>query len=97
VQFVVADFMLGNTFSFVVFNLIDVRNYLLRVMDWQLQWIELHGDRGGFDDPAMVCGVGSIDGMSFVFIGQQKGRNTKENIHRNFAMPMPNGYVYVRR
>jgi acetyl-CoA carboxylase alpha subunit len=71
VQFVVADFMLGNTFSFVVFNLIDVRNYLLRVMDWQLQWIELHGDRGGFDDPAMVCGVGSIDGMSFVFIGQQ--------------------------
>jgi acetyl-CoA carboxylase carboxyl transferase subunit alpha len=66
-------------------------------MDLQLQWIELHGDRGGFDDPAMVCGVGSIDGMSFVFIGQQKGRNTKENIHRNFAMPMPNGYVYVRR
>ena len=61
-----------------------------------MQWIELHGDRGGFDDPAMVCGIGSMDGMSFMFIGQQKGRNTKENIHRNFAMPMPNGYTYVQ-
>lgn len=60
-----------------------------------LQWIELHGDRGGFDDPALVCGIGSMDGMSFVFIGHQKGRNTKENIHRNFAMPMPNGYVFT--
>jgi acetyl-CoA carboxylase carboxyl transferase subunit alpha len=64
-------------------------DHVLNITD---SWIELHGDRGGFDDPAMVCGVGSIDGMSFVFIGQQKGRNTKENIHRNFAMPMPNGY-----
>jgi len=60
-----------------------------------LQWIELHGDRGGFDDPALVCGIGSMDGMSFMFIGHQKGRNTKENIHRNFAMPMPNGYVFT--
>ncbi|KAG0584737.1 hypothetical protein M758_3G232200 [Ceratodon purpureus] len=64
-------------------------DHVLNITD---SWIELHGDRGGFDDPAMVCGIGSMDGMGFVFIGQQKGRNTKENIHRNFAMPMPNGY-----
>lgn len=37
-----------------------------------------------------------MDGMSFVYIGHQKGRNTKENIFRNFGMPMPNGYVYTR-
>lgn len=41
------------------------------------QFVELHGDRGGLDDPAMVCGLGSIDGVSFMFIGHQKGRNTK--------------------
>ena len=39
--------------------------------------MELHGDRGGLDDPAMVCGIGSMDGVSFMFIGHQKGRNTK--------------------
>ena len=38
--------------------------------------MELHGDRAGLDDPAVVCGIGSIDGTSFMFIGQQKGRNT---------------------
>ena len=42
-----------------------------------LQFVELHGDRGGLADPAMVCGLGSIDGVSFMFIGHQKGRNTK--------------------
>lgn len=56
------------------------------------KFVELHGDRGGLDDPAMVCGLGSIDGVSFMFIGHQKGRNTKENIYRNFGMPQPNGY-----
>jgi len=56
------------------------------------KWVELHGDRAGYDDPSLVCGVGSIDGTTFMFIGQQKGRNTKENIHRNFGMPTPNGY-----
>lgn len=66
--------------------------FLDHVMNMTDSWIELHGDRGGFDDPALVCGIGSMDGMSFMFIGHQKGRNTKENIHRNFAMPMPNGY-----
>lgn len=42
-----------------------------------LQFVELHGDRGGLDDPAMVCGIGSMEGVSFMFIGHQKGRNTK--------------------
>ncbi len=39
--------------------------------------MELHGDRAGLDDPAIVCGIGSMDGLPFMFIGQQKGRNTK--------------------
>jgi hypothetical protein len=41
------------------------------------KFVELHGDRAGLDDPAIVCGIGSLDGKSFMFIGQQKGRNTK--------------------
>jgi len=56
------------------------------------KWVELHGDRAGYDDPSLVCGLGSIDNVTFMFVGQQKGRNTKENIHRNFGMPTPNGY-----
>lgn len=44
------------------------------------------------DDPAIVCGIGTIDDLPFMFIGHQKGRNTKENIYRNFGMPQPNGY-----
>eukprot|EP00475_Leptophrys_vorax_P036051 TRINITY_DN6022_c0_g2_i1.p1 TRINITY_DN6022_c0_g2~~TRINITY_DN6022_c0_g2_i1.p1 ORF type:complete len:442 (-),score=39.43 TRINITY_DN6022_c0_g2_i1:356-1555(-) len=56
------------------------------------KWVELHGDRGGFDDPALVTGLGRIDGQSFMFMGHQKGRNTNENIYRNFGMPSPNGY-----
>ena len=56
------------------------------------KFVELHGDRAGLDDPAMVCGLASMDGVSFMFIGHQKGRNTKENIYRNFGMPQPNGY-----
>jgi acetyl-CoA carboxylase carboxyl transferase subunit alpha len=56
------------------------------------KWVELHGDRGGYDDPAMVCGVGVMEGETFMFIGHQKGRNTKENLERNFGMPTPAGY-----
>ena len=41
------------------------------------KFVELHGDRAGLDDQAIVCGIGSMDGMSFMFVGQQKGRNTK--------------------
>lgn len=56
------------------------------------KFVELHGDRGGYDDPAIVTGIGTIEGRRFLFIGQQKGRNTKENIQRNFGMPTPHGY-----
>eukprot|EP00877_Chromochloris_zofingiensis_P012081 jgi/Chrzof1/7126/Cz02g12030.t1_CAC2[v5.2] len=61
------------------------------------KFVELHGDRAGLDDPAIVCGIGSMDGVSFMFIGHQKGRNTKENIRRNFGMPQPNGYRKAMR
>lgn len=67
---------------------------ILNVTD---KFVELHGDRAGMDDPAIVCGIGSMDGVSFMFVGQQKGRNTKENIKRNFGMPQPNGYRKAMR
>jgi acetyl-CoA carboxylase carboxyl transferase subunit alpha len=53
---------------------------------------ELHGDRAYADDPAIVCGVARLDGRPVVVIGQQKGRDTKEKIRRNFGMPRPEGY-----
>lgn len=55
-------------------------------------FIEIHGDRNYADDKAVVTGFGTIDGHRFVLIGQQKGRDTKENIKRNFGMPHPEGY-----
>ncbi|XP_030450054.1 acetyl-coenzyme A carboxylase carboxyl transferase subunit alpha, chloroplastic [Syzygium oleosum] len=56
------------------------------------KFVELHGDRAGYDDPAIVTGIGTIDGERYMFMGHQKGRNTKENIQRNFGMPTPHGY-----
>jgi len=55
-------------------------------------FIELHGDRYFSDDSATVGGLGTIDGQNVMFIGQQKGRNTNENIYRNFGMMRPEGY-----
>lgn len=55
-------------------------------------FIELHGDRTVSDDKAMVGGFGSIDGQTFMIIGQQKGRNTKQRQMRNFGMANPEGY-----
>ena len=55
-------------------------------------FIELHGDRYFADDKAMVGGLGMIDGQKVLFIGQQKGRDTKEKLHRNFGMAHPEGY-----
>lgn len=55
-------------------------------------FVELHGDRGFGDDKAMVGGFGEIGGRSMVFIGQQKGRNTKQRQFRNFGMANPEGY-----
>lgn len=56
------------------------------------EFIELHGDRNVKDDKAMVGGFGSLDGKTVMFIGQQKGRNTKERKYRNFGMANPEGY-----
>ena len=55
-------------------------------------FLELHGDRTVKDDKAMVGGFGFIDGQSVMFIGQQKGINTKMRQYRNFGMPNPEGY-----
>ena len=55
-------------------------------------FLELHGDRGVKDDKAMIGGFGAIDGRSVMFIGQQKGINTKMRQYRNFGMPNPEGY-----
>lgn len=55
-------------------------------------WMELHGDRGGADDPALVGGIGKLGDQSVVFIGHQRGKDTKDNVARNFGMPSPGGY-----
>jgi len=53
---------------------------------------ELHGDRTYADDAAIVGGIARLDGMPVMIIGHQKGRDTRENIRRNFGMPRPEGY-----
>ena len=55
-------------------------------------WVELHGDRSGSDDQALVGGIGRIGKRSVLLLGQQKGRDTKENMARNFGMATPGGY-----
>ncbi len=58
---------------------------------------ELHGDRMYADDPAIVGGVGRLDGHAVMFIGHQKGRDTKERVRRNYGMPSPEGYRKAQR
>jgi acetyl-CoA carboxylase carboxyl transferase subunit alpha len=53
---------------------------------------ELHGDRAYADDPSIVGGIARLDGKPVMVIGQQKGRDTKEKVYRNFGMPRPEGY-----
>ena len=55
-------------------------------------WFEVHGDRNFRDDPALVCGFARFEGKPCCVIGHQKGRNTKQKVHRNFGMPNPEGY-----
>ena len=55
-------------------------------------WIELHGDRAFREDAAIVGGWARLDGETVMVIGQQRGRDTKENLKRNFGMPHPEGY-----
>ncbi len=64
-------------------------DYIERICD---SFMELHGDRRYADDHAIVAGLGKIDGRSVMIIGQQKGRDTKNKIYRNFGMPNPEGY-----
>jgi acetyl-CoA carboxylase carboxyl transferase subunit alpha len=55
-------------------------------------FIELHGDRTYRDDPSIVGGFCTLDGISFMVMGNQKGRNTADNVYRNFGSPHPEGY-----
>ena len=61
------------------------------------EWVELHGDRRGSDDQALVGGVGRIGEQGVVLLGHQKGRDTKENVARNFGMASPGGYRKAMR
>ena len=55
-------------------------------------WSEIHGDRSFADDPAIVCGMARFHGEEVVVIGQQKARDAKQRVYRNFGMPHPEGY-----
>jgi acetyl-CoA carboxylase carboxyl transferase subunit alpha len=64
-------------------------DYIQAITD---EWLELHGDRSGSDDPALIGGVARLNGRPVVMLGHQKGRDTKDNIIRNFGMASPGGY-----
>src|SRR5580692_6133145 len=64
-------------------------DYVERLMP---DFVELHGDRRFADDPAVVGGFGTFDGMPVLLLGHQKGRSTKEKVRRNFGQPKPEGY-----
>jgi acetyl-CoA carboxylase carboxyl transferase subunit alpha len=66
-----------------------LNDYVNLLMD---DFVELHGDRGFRDDPAIVGGIAQFDEWEVLVLGHQKGRNTKENMHRNFGMARPEGY-----
>ena len=69
-------------------------DYVERIFD---DFFELHGDRGRADDPALVTGLGKLDGRTIVLIGHQKGRDIKERATRNFGMAYPEGYRKAMR
>lgn len=69
-------------------------DYIKAIVD---DFVELHGDRAFRDDEAMVAGLGSIAGRSVAIVGHQKGRDTDENIRRNFGMAHPEGFKKARR
>lgn len=69
------------------------RPYTLDYIEYLTEdFIEIHGDRRGRDDPAIVAGFGFYKGSTVAFIGHQKGRKTRERIDRNFGQPNPEGY-----
>jgi acetyl-CoA carboxylase carboxyl transferase subunit alpha len=61
------------------------------------EFVELRGDRAFHDDPAIVGGPARLDGRPVMIVGHQKGRNTKENVYRNFGMARPEGYRKAQR
>jgi acetyl-CoA carboxylase carboxyl transferase subunit alpha len=69
-------------------------DYIQAIAD---EWVELHGDRGGKDDPALIGGVARLNGRPVVMLGHQKGRDTKDNVARNFGMAAPSGYRKAMR
>jgi len=69
-------------------------DYIQAISD---EWMELHGDRRGSDDSAIVGGVARLAGRPVVILGNQKGRDTKDNIARNFGMASPGGYRKAMR
>ena len=69
-------------------------DYVERILD---DWFELHGDRGRADDPALVTGIGKLEGRTVALVGQQKGRDIKERTQRNFGMAYPEGYRKAMR
>nr|QVY57913.1 c-type cytochrome synthesis protein [Betaphycus gelatinus] len=64
-------------------------DYIPLIVD---NWLELHGDRGGTDDLALVGGIGRLNNTTVICIGHQRGKDTKENVSRNFGMASPGGY-----
>ncbi len=64
-------------------------DYIGNIFD---DFLELHGDRIIKDDKSIVCGLATLNNKTFTIIAEQKGRNTKENIERNFGMPNPESY-----
>ena len=76
----------------------DGRPYTLDYVDRLVdEWVELHGDRAGTDDHAIVAGIGSFRGRTIAIVGHQKGRDLKERAFRNFGMAQPQGYAKARR
>ena len=74
------------------------RPYTLDYVERMLvDWFELHGDRGRADDPAVVAGLGKLEGRTIALIGHQKGRDIKERTNRNFGMAYPEGYRKAMR
>jgi acetyl-CoA carboxylase carboxyl transferase subunit alpha len=65
------------------------RDYIERMTT---NFLELHGDRAFGDDPAIIAGIGTLGGRKMALIGHQKGRTTKQKLHRNFGMAHPEGY-----
>src|ERR671933_815506 len=66
-------------------------------VEGELDWLELHGDRGRADDHAIVAGLGRFDGRTVAIVGQQKGRDIKDRIDRNFGSAHPEGYRKAMR